>query len=258
MNLTGNVPHKKQIALQSVFLVINTIIYYFLATIIFEDILANITTNFFQIQLMWVIHFSSLATSLIVGAILVKKIERRKLFTLWTLIGVLSPLPLLALNFAPIPIALLFSILFALSTGLGMPNCMEYFKRSTDNGNRGRYAGLILLLGGVGLFSLRLAGSAIVISIFVLVLWRLIGFLGVFVAKPFKQSYENDNKVSYGQVFRQRSFILYVIPWLLFSTSRLFEYTRSVYYPWAIYSYVLTDYGKRYQRSMRFSGRFPD
>ncbi len=217
MNLNENVPHKKQIALQSVFLVLNTIIYYFLATIIFQDILSNLSLNFLQVQLMWVIQFGTLAISLIVGAMLMKKIKRRKLFTLWTIIGVFSPAPLLALNFAPTAIAMLFAILFALSTGLGMPNCMEYFKRSTDNGNRGRYAGLILLLGGVGLFSLRLAGSAFEIAIFVLIIWRLAGLFGVFLVKPFKDSVEKSNNVSYGEVFSQRAFILYLIPWLLFS-----------------------------------------
>jgi MFS family permease len=217
MNLTESIPHKKQVALQSVFLVTNAIIYYFLATIIFQDVLASVTTNFLQIQLMWVIHFGTLAISLIVGATLMRKIERKKLFTLWTIIGIVSPLPLIALNFAPIPIALLFSILFAVSTGLGMPNCMEYFKRSTDNGNRGRYAGLILLLGGVGLFSLRLASSAVEISTIILIIWRLTGLLAVFLVKPFKENVEKGEKISFGQVFRQRSFILYVIPWLLFS-----------------------------------------
>jgi MFS family permease len=199
------------------FLVVNIVIWYFISTLIFQEILSKYAMNFVTVQLMWVIHFVTLAASLIGGAVLIKKIERRKLFVLWTLIGVFSPLSLFALDFAPVPITLLFSMLFAVSTGLGMPNCMEYFTKSTVTEKRGRYAGLAFLLSGLGFFLLRLIGEGIVIYAFILIIWRLFGLLAVVIAKPFEEKIEKKVSVSYVSIIRQRSFLLYIIPWALFS-----------------------------------------
>ncbi len=162
MRIYNKITQDTQLALKSVFLVVNAFIWYFLALLILQDIAGN--ANPIEVQLIWAVHFGTLAISLIIGAMLVNKIGRSRLFVLWTLIGVISPLFLLSLNSAQTPIVLLVSFLFAVSAGLGMPNCMEYFKRSTITGSRGRYAGLILLFSGLGLFALRMFGEGIVIS----------------------------------------------------------------------------------------------
>jgi MFS family permease len=217
MNLAQNIPSNKRFALVSVFFIVNIFIWYFLSTLIFQEILSNYTSNPSIVELMWVIHFATLAASLVGGAVLIKKIERRKLFLFWTILGVLSPFTLFALNFAPVPIALLFSMLFAVSTGLGMPNCMEYFTKSTSPGTRGRYAGAAFFLSGVGFFLLRLIGDGIAVFAIILIGWRLLGLLAVFAAKPFKVQIKESFNISYHSLIRQRSFVLYIIPWALFS-----------------------------------------
>jgi MFS family permease len=220
MRICNKITQDTRLALRSVFLVVNAFIWYFLALLILQDIASK--ANSIEVQLIWAVHFGTLALCLIIGAMLVNRIGRRRLFVLWTLIGVISPLFLLSLNSAQTPIVLLVSFLFAASAGLGMPNCMEYFKRCTITGSRGRYAGLILLFSGLGLFALRMLGQGIVISALILIIWRLFALLALFVIKPFTETREeaaNDKMatVSYSGILRQRSFLLYLIPWLMFS-----------------------------------------
>jgi MFS family permease len=214
MGITGKIPQNNRIALQSLFVVVNAFIWYFIALIVLEDLL---NTNSLQTQLFWAVHFATLTVCLIAGTLLTKKIGRNHLFTIWTLLGIVSPFALFALNFASTPVTLFCSIFFAASIGLGMPNCMEYFVRSTSTGSRGRYAGLLLLMSGVGLFALRMIGEGIVISAIVLIIWRFIGLLAILRIKPLKENKEKDENYSYKSVIQQRSFLLYLVPWIMFS-----------------------------------------
>jgi MFS family permease len=204
--------------LASVFLVANAFIWYFLVANILEETINEVAANYFEILLMWSLHFAALALSAIVGASLIKRIRRRTLFVIWTVMGVTSPLALVAFDIAQASIVLLLSILFGVSIGLGMPNCMEYCTKCTSTENRGRCGGIIMLTSGLGLFSLGMTDvGGIELRAFILIVWRLSSLLVLLLAKPFKEDNERGGNVSYGFVFSQRSFILYLIPWVMFS-----------------------------------------
>jgi MFS family permease len=217
MVLDKKIPNDKRLALGSAFLVANAVVWYFFAAYILQENMSKVATNFLGVQLIWGIYFGTLAASLIVGAKLTNKIERQKLFVFWTLLGVASPAVLLILNFAEVRVAMFVAIIFAASAGLGMPNCMEYFVRSTNTASRGRYGGLILLLSFSCLFLLLMINGGIVLTASISIVWRLFGLLGVFTARPFKEVKEKIVNVSYSAVLSQRSFILYLIPWAMFS-----------------------------------------
>ena len=206
----------RRLALQSGFLVANAFIWYFLAIIVLENIITSNKSGQEQL-LLWGIYFGTLIASCIGGSFLVNKIGRSRLFVFWTSLGVISPIFLLTLNVAQTSVVMLICILFGLSTGFGMPNSMEYFKRSTNDANRGRYGGLIMLLSGLGIFVLGMVMGGIVLSAFILILWRLAGLILLLISKPFKEQSEKDTIVSYRSILSKRSFILYLIPWLMFS-----------------------------------------
>jgi len=166
---------------------------------------------------LWGIHFGTLIVSCICGAMLVNKIGRRRLFVFWTLFGAVSPIALLVLNVGQTPVTMLICIIFGIATGFGMPNSMEYFKRSTNTANRGRYGGLIMLLSGSGFVVLGMLIGGIVVSAFVLIAWRLLGLILLFIAKPFEEHTEKAAIASYWSILSRRSFFLYIIPWLMFS-----------------------------------------
>lgn len=216
MVLTEKNSHTRRFALQGVFLVANAFIWYFLALNVLYSLVNSISTPL-EAQLIYGVHFGTLVICLVVGAPAGRKIGRKKLFTLWTLLGVVSPVVLFAVNSASFPVLLTLAALFAVSAGLGMPNCMEYFTHSTSTANRGRYAGLILLFSGLGLFALRLAGEGVELAIVELIIWRFLGFIAMLRIKPFNEHVEKTTKISYGSLIRQRSFLLYIIPWAMFS-----------------------------------------
>jgi MFS family permease len=211
----GNI---SRLPLESVFLVANAFIWYFLAVRILEDTINRVSVNSIYFLIMWGLHFGALAFSAIGGAWLMQKIGRRNLLIIWTLLGVVSPLALLTINFAAITAVLLTSILFGVSLGLGMPNCMEYFKRLTNTENRGRYGGLIMLVSELGLASLAMIGKAsIEIGVLILIVWRLFGLIFLILPEYQKKNDERDRSVTYRSVISQRPFVLYLIPWIMFS-----------------------------------------
>ncbi len=211
----GNI---SRFALGSVFLVANAFIWYFFAARILEDVINKVTVNSVEFTVMWSLHFGALAFSAIGGVWLMQRIGRRNLFVVWTALGVVSPLALLAVDFAATPAVVLTSILFGVSLGLGMPNCMEYFTRFTNTENRGRYGGLIMLFSGLGLVSLAVIGVAsIELGALILIVWRLFGLVFLVLPEYQKKNIERDRNVPYRAILGQRSFILYLIPWIMFS-----------------------------------------
>jgi MFS family permease len=125
---------------------------------------------------------------------------------------------LFGLNFARTPVILLVSVLFGISLGLGMPSCMEAFVNLTDTKSRGRYSGLIMFLSCVGTVSLALinVSSSILLSAMVLIVWRSVGLIPL-LSQKFVKVKLRVNNVSFAAILEQRSFILYLIPWLMFS-----------------------------------------
>ena len=208
----------RQLTLGSMFLVANAIVWYFLAARLLEDTVTHVAANYVEALVFWGIHFGSLALSTIVGGSLMQRIGRKNLFAVWTTLGVISPFALLALNFAQAPVTFLLSLLFGVSLGLGMPNCMEYFTSLTKTENRGRYGGITMLIVGLGLISTgAIDVNSVGLSVFILAIWRLLGFSALLMLKSPKEDRERNSNVSYTSVFGQRSFVLYLIPWIMFS-----------------------------------------
>jgi len=217
MGLFDKISHDTRLALGSIFLIVNAVTWVYLAGHFLVDNVGEVSSNFNIVQLVWTVNFVTLAICLIAGTMLTNKVGKSRFLLLWTLLGVFSPLLLLVLDFKSVPVALLISGLFAASIGLGMPCCMEYFAQSTKSGRRGTYAGFILLTSSLALFFLRLVGGGIELTAIILAVWRLFGLLGTIAVKPFKENVEKKVDVPYRSVIQQRSFILYIAPWLMFS-----------------------------------------
>ena len=207
----------RQTAIASVFLVANAFIWYFLAARTIDQTLSVATVSSFNILLIWAVHFALLMLSLVSGALLVRKVKRKTLFLFWILLGVASPLPLLAVHFAVVPIMLLTAGLLGFSIGIGMPNCMAFFTQSTKNDNRGRFGGITMFSSAIGFFALALINTGDVGNIALLSIWRLMALFVFLLVKPFEDSGLETKPAYFRSVLNQRSFLLYVIPWVMFS-----------------------------------------
>jgi len=167
---------------------------------------------------IWTAHYMAIIISSIAGSILSSKINRLNFFYFWMILGVVtSPLPALLNNFVVIH-ALIISVLWGISFGLGMPSCLAYFADYTSIENRGRVSGIIWLITNLsappimiifGMFNLLIG------SIF-FALWRASGLV-IFFLNPKEISVSETKKnSSFTSIFHDKSFILYFIAWFMF------------------------------------------
>jgi MFS family permease len=207
--------------LTNVILVVNAFVWYY-ATLVFfleEIILKTAYTGIIQNSLIWGLHFGGLIIAAFVGTLISKKIEHRKLIMLWMILGVLSSLALLIINPLEIWQVSIVGLLLGASLGLGMPACMGHYADSMPVESRGRISGITLFVSGIGIAAFSIVGiSDLLILGVVLAAWRLFGLVLFMIAKvPQSPIMAKKSPSKYKHIFSQHSFILYLIPWVMFS-----------------------------------------
>ncbi len=133
-------------------------------------------------------------------------------------LGAISSLAIIAVSGSSVLIVSLVSLLLGGSLGFGMPTCMSYFADSVPVESRGRVGGAILLASGIGIFAFAIVqiSNLLVLGI-VLLIWRL-SSLAIFLLVRSSLTVNPKSTVfSYRQVIGQQSFILYFVPWVMFS-----------------------------------------
>jgi MFS family permease len=203
----------------SIILLVNTFTWYFFAFNVLRDLIdvAQITNP--ELLGIWSINVASLATSAIFGSLLTDKLKHRVPFLLlWMFSGILVSLTPVITGFMTSLGVAVISALFGIHFGLGMPACMGYFADSTISENRSRLAGFSFLLIGVGFFLLGSLGvQDVTINALILVGWRGLGLLLLLLLKIKENIAEKRDYVKYTFIFSNRQFLLYFIPWCMFS-----------------------------------------
>lgn len=206
-------------AFANVLLVTNAFIWYFYAVIILEQVIDKAIPDYFTMLLIWSIHFAGLTLSALSGALLTKKVRGRTFFlVLWMTLGVASSLVLMILNISEVLCVLIVSFLFGISLGLGMPSCMGYYTKYTIIENRGRFGSIIMFVSGLGMFLLGTVKiESITLQAIILAILRASGLIIFLLTKPSEALKEKNEDHSYRYIIGQKPFILYVIPWTMFS-----------------------------------------
>lgn len=216
----------KRQMLAAILLVVNAFVWYFYAVTFFDNLIRKLMLDYQASFLVWGIHFGGITISALIGASVGKKIGNRALFMIiWMTLGIVASLFPLILNIANFSGVLGLSFFIGVSLGLGMPNCMGYFTNYTNVENRGRLGGLIMLFSGLGLLLLGLtAFTDFTLEALVLAGWRGFGLLTFLLIEPSSLKSERDviakeknGSQSFRSIINQRSFILYFIPWIMFS-----------------------------------------
>ena len=210
----------------SVLLVTNAFVWYYGILYFLQNIIGPISQDgvFLTPALIaWSFHFAGIIVSALLGALLARgKTNRFNLILIWMFIGVVSSIiPIIVDLTVSLNISII-SLLFGAALGFGMPNCMGYFTSHTSVENRGRLGGIIMLFSGIGSFLLGMTASGSGLTyIVILSLWRSVGLLVFLIAKP--TAVQNAGKpllssvkLSYKSILGQRSFVLYLIPWVMF------------------------------------------
>jgi MFS family permease len=150
---------------------------------------------------------------------LINRIKRRMSFILyWMLAGVFLSLTIIAVDVATSIVLIIVSTVLGVYFGLGMPICMGYYAAATEAGNRARLGGIIFLIIGLGFFLFSGVGiTDVTLNALVLATWRAVGLVILIFLKPDEKQTKEKGHVSYSFVISNRSFLLYFIPWCMFS-----------------------------------------
>jgi MFS family permease len=205
-------------AFTSIMLVANPLVWYYVLLIFMQQSVTKIPLNGTQSIFVYFIHFIGLVFSALVGATLTKKIDRTKFLTLWMTLNVILSATLFTLGSPNFLTISSFALLFGVFLGIGMPACMGYYNKSIPVEKRGRTSGIVMLTSGVGIvaFSIAVNSAPLILSV-ILAVWRLSSLIIFMSFGTSKVPEHKSSAVSYRLIFSQHSFILYLIPWIMFS-----------------------------------------
>jgi len=202
-------------------LLFNTFTWYFMILIMTSNVAEGDTGNILRTT-----YFIGVIGSSIIGSILSSYVKRLRFLYVWMFVGMASS-SLLAFsdNFAPSHFLLIFSSL-GFSFGLGMPSCLAYFSDHTSIENRGRISAIIFSASNIGAlpFAILLTGLNVTISSVILTVWRGFGIATFAMLRPTeKLIVEKNEKSSFSLVLNDKRFVLYLVPWFMFSFIDRFE-----------------------------------
>jgi MFS family permease len=170
------------------------------------------------LTIFYTVSFCSVVISMLIGSLIVDKLlSRRNLLATWTIVGVFSSFLPALLGVSNVMEVTGLSLLFGISFGLGLPAALACVKENTFPENRARFGSIVLLAMLVGM-----AGSSFLLSSDVLVdsliaaCWRMFGLLAILLIGS-ERSDANERKLSFLSILRDRSFLLYMVPWISFS-----------------------------------------
>jgi MFS family permease len=204
----------------SIVLVINAFVWYYFISELLKDIVGTLVIDQLTTIAIWSAHYGGIVFSALAGFLIAKKIKNRTGFLIvWMILGTISSIASIVVDLTYIPNIIAIALFWGISLGLGMPCVMGYFTESVETGNRGRVGGIMLLLTGIGMVVLGIIGGEnIALRTFILSAWKIFGLAFLLI---FRKTNENvvkpQDTTSYRAVLNQRSFLLYLVPWIMFS-----------------------------------------
>lgn len=206
-------------AIVNIALVANAFVWYYYVSSFLMQAIKEAGFSDSEVLMIWGVNFLGIAIAAILGVFLIYRFKRRLSFLLyWMLAGVILSLSLIMVNVSKSTDLIMVSAVLGVYFGLGMPTCMGYYSAATKTANRARLGGITFLLIGLGSFLLGTIGiENTVFSALILAGWRAVGLVILFFLKPDEKQIDEKSKVSYHFAVSNRSFLLYFIPWCMFT-----------------------------------------
>jgi hypothetical protein len=210
-------------AILPLFIVANSISWFLLTMVTIMELPNDLsftdpTATFYAVS---VPYFVALLFAALLGATLLAKKLKEKLFlTLWILWGVFSSFLIYFFLVPQTNWVILGVISFSLggSVGLGIPVCLSMFSTQTKNEQLGRIGAalffVIQIMTAIFLFSI--GESSIDYKFLIFSIWRILGLVGIFFIIEIKNN-EKERKISILKILSDRTFILYFLPWFMFT-----------------------------------------
>lgn len=202
-------------------LLFNTFTWYYITLVMVERFLENSPVGDAEALAIRALYYVAIMVSAIVGAA-IRLIRRISFLYLWMLLGVIaSLLPTVVLTQS-----FFWSFLLGVSFGLGLPVTLAYFADRSVLESRGRMSGIVLFLSNLTapMFFIVFGMLSLETSFLLLAFWRALG-LGVFyLLKPEEiVTHETQRRISLKDILKDRTFLYYLVPWLMYSLIDQFE-----------------------------------
>jgi MFS family permease len=164
-------------------------------------------------------NFLAFAFSAFLGTKLVEKFNKRKtLLKYWLIVGIFVSYLFALVSLANFASVILLAGVIGVYFGLGMPTFAGYFSASTEPQNRGKFGGATVLFIVLAFAIISMVGvSEILLTSSVLAIWLVGGLLFLSYFKPDEKKAEPKDKISFRSVISDKTFLLYIVPWLMFS-----------------------------------------
>jgi len=190
---------------------------------VMSDVLTEITTSLAMSQfgklLTMGVFYTGVGVSTSIGAILSNRfIRRRTLIHLWLLLAILSSLLSFWIDSAPVTTITMTSLFWGITVGLGMPSSMALFADSITTEQRGSLGGLLAFVFNICLFGLALSFGTVTSAGRVQAFMIWLGFslaISILLRKEVNHTKGTKNPRLFS-ILRERRFILYLIPWIMF------------------------------------------
>jgi hypothetical protein len=164
------------------------------------------------------LNIVSLVIFAFIGVFFIDKFKKRLAFLrFWISIGIFLSFLIPILNFGNNAMLMIIAGGVGVYFGLGMPICMGHFTANTATENRGKLSALIILSIGLLFPLFSSMGDRAFVAAGSLAIWQLLGLICIVALKPPEQRAEQKDKVSYSSVISNKAFLLYLLPWFMFS-----------------------------------------
>lgn len=232
--LTKSLPLNSDASI-ALILIMNVFSWYFPLYIFLTDNLKDVGIGYLESLIIFGSHIIAVLLSAMIGTKLAEKFaSRRTLLVIWVLLGVLFSPFLFVLRSGDLLRISAAATSIGIAMGFGLPICLAYFADSVETENRGRVSGLTFFAALLGMISIGFLTIAVSFlgSVIIFTVWRAVGLIA-FAIKKRKIEAEKKIKTDFRAIISERSFILYLTPWIMFCLINFFEYPLQQFY-WGI------------------------
>ena len=214
--ITGNLTISSRKFVAVTLLTSGTLAWFFLLQVYLGDILTSIVQDLFWVETGRALFFGFGILSAIIGSLISKKLDSKKFFITWIILGILSTLSLALIQ--GILLSLISCIMLGVSLGFGLPGSMALIADSTTIEERGRVSGITILetfiIAFLTIAIVRILGEGILVMILLLTVVRMVSF-SAFILDRSKNKPRKE-KIRFPKS-AYKEFTFYIIPWIMFA-----------------------------------------
>jgi len=162
-----------------------TLAWFFLLQVYLGDVLAGAIQDTYLVDVCMGLFFAFGIISAIIASLIAEKLDRKKIFIIWPIIGVLSTLSLAIIQ--GLFLSIISCILLGLSLGFVLPSSMAFIADSTTVEERGRVSGITILetfvIAFLAIAIITIFGEGVLTIIIVVSLIRLVSLFAFIMNK---------------------------------------------------------------------------